>query len=893
MPRSIPLCLLLAACSTASVLPGQAPPPPHGDLLTLEVSELVRGRSMSVTVTHAPPGQRVFLLTSTAGLGEGPCDASLDGLCADVLSPTLGATLRADATGTATFRRTLPAAWPAATWAVQAVTTGLVPQKSTALLRQVHDPAPNGTPCVSLQPAFATPDATTLFVPAGHDPAAPFASERLRMRPVTLTANLSGLSGTVDLPDDTLLYADDGTSLPDGWAWTDADLPITVYVAATSPTSGPLTVRASGGSCVEAQLQLSSARVHLAGRSLDAWPHFEHVLAVQAGEALEVSLDPVRHADRLGLDMDLVLVPHRTPSDWAADPTLRPVVPAVRATLQAGSTRDNTWTLWTPEAADAASLIDAFDIVVDVDRNGRLDAGELIGGLGQPDVALLGDLTQPGPWPVRQQTKNYTRAWRDKRVYAPRGLQPGQQLPLVFISHGNGHDYRWYDYLGEHLASWGFVVVSHDSNTFPGPDAAAVSLRDNIDHFHDQLDDWFNGTLVDRLDGSIALIGHSRGGEAVLRVVDDLVEGDWVSDHVEPGDIKVVSSIAPTVFVGSGESDAHDVPLHVFVGTSDGDVTQGADCSPCQSLRVLGFGEGRRHRTMIQGAAHNDFHNGGGWDDGVGPNRIGKHQTQLVTKATSLALLRWYMNGDTVMAEFFERGFDGMRPVGVGQDVIVASSWTPGSGDDVRILDDFQTAPVESRSSSGGAVRWQADAITEDRLDDRDASFTSGGDPMNGMTEAASDGDQRGVVIEWSGHGYYELELPAGERDLRAFDHLMFRATQQTRHQRTDALDAPLSVGITLRDGMGRTSTYRHGLSNRLTRPYQRSGLGFGRGWANEWSTVRVRLDDLLRDGNALDLSDITAVRFELGSFYGAWTGRIGLDDILFTTEALPPGGTP
>ena len=41
------------------------------------------------------------------------------------------------------------------------------------------------------------------------------------------------------------------------------------------------------------------------------------------------------------------------------------------------------------------------------------------------------------------------------------------------------------------------------------------------------------------------------------------------------------------------------------------------------------------------------------------------------------------------------------------------------------------------------------------------------------------------------------------------------------------------------------------------------------------------------RDGTDLDLSDITAVRFELGSFYGAWAGRIGLDDILLTTEAL------
>jgi len=120
------------------------------------------------------------------------------------------------------------------------------------------------------------------------------------------------------------------------------------------------------------------------------------------------------------------------------------------------------------------------------------------------------------------------------RVWFPDGEGP---FPLVLIVHGN-HDMEdssdpGYGYLGEHLASRGIIVASVDANFLNG------SLIDQVEFYKDrpgleeendargwlllehlaQWRDWsrdpghrlFGKVDMDR----IALIGHSRGGEAV------------------------------------------------------------------------------------------------------------------------------------------------------------------------------------------------------------------------------------------------------------------------------------------------------------------------------------------------------------------------------------------
>ena len=94
------------------------------------------------------------------------------------------------------------------------------------------------------------------------------------------------------------------------------------------------------------------------------------------------------------------------------------------------------------------------------------------------------------------------------------------------------------------------------------------------------------------------------------------------------------------------------------------------------------------------------------------------------------------------------------------------------------------------------------------------------------------------------------------------------------------ALNGALTFTVTLRDGHGKTSSVNFASYGAITRPYQRTGLGDGAGWANEFSTVRLRLCDFENDGSGIDLADIVAVRLEFGAGHGAARGRIGIDDV-------------
>jgi hypothetical protein len=154
------------------------------------------------------------------------------------------------------------------------------------------------------------------------------------------------------------------------------------------------------------------------------------------------------------------------------------------------------------------------------------------------------------------------------------------------------------------------------------------------------------------------------------------------------------------------------------------------------------------------------------------------------------------------------------------------------------------------------------------------------------MTRSRFAGDSaRCAVFDWGAGAprFYELEVVPSMRDFSERAFLSFRACQGTRHPQTVALDGPMSFTVTLRDGVGTSSSIDFGVAGRITRPYQRTGLGTGAGWANEFMTVRIRLADFQTNGSGIDLTDIAAVRFDFGAAFGSARGRIGLDDIAVT----------
>jgi hypothetical protein len=107
------------------------------------------------------------------------------------------------------------------------------------------------------------------------------------------------------------------------------------------------------------------------------------------------------------------------------------------------------------------------------------------------------------------------------RVWYPSGDGP---FPLVLIVHGNHDplDYSdpGYAYLGELLASRGFILVSVDENFINGgirgeSDGRAWLLLKHLEDWK-RWNDSAGGPFYHKVDmTNIALMGHSRGGEAV------------------------------------------------------------------------------------------------------------------------------------------------------------------------------------------------------------------------------------------------------------------------------------------------------------------------------------------------------------------------------------------
>ena len=122
------------------------------------------------------------------------------------------------------------------------------------------------------------------------------------------------------------------------------------------------------------------------------------------------------------------------------------------------------------------------------------------------------------------------------------GLDPA---PLIVISHGNGHDFRWYDYLGRHLASWGYSSLDQISRSNverlsiawsvtmePGPNEAGPLVRDGVLYLPN------SGDVIQALDATTGeeLWKASLGGQIVMAPVTYMVNGKQyvsvISGHV-------------------------------------------------------------------------------------------------------------------------------------------------------------------------------------------------------------------------------------------------------------------------------------------------------------------------------------------------------------------------
>jgi dienelactone hydrolase len=224
------------------------------------------------------------------------------------------------------------------------------------------------------------------------------------------------------------------------------------------------------------------------------------------------------------------------------------------------------------------------------------------------------------------------------KVWYPDGRGP---FPLVVIVHGNAlmekPSHGGYAYLAELLASRGFVVASLDqnflnlsffSNAFilnsleEENDARAWLTLEHLRLWHtwkDDPDSPFHG-LID-LD-QIALIGHSRGGEAVAVAAAFNEMRHYPSDARVPFDygysIRAVAAIAPVdgqYKPGGRSTSLQDIHYLVLQGAHDMDVVYFMGAKQYERVQFTNDNFYFKASVYIDGANHGQFNTAWGRKD--------------------------------------------------------------------------------------------------------------------------------------------------------------------------------------------------------------------------------------------------------------------------------------
>ncbi|MEQ9096143.1 MAG: GC-type dockerin domain-anchored protein [Phycisphaerales bacterium] len=635
--------------------------------------------------------------------------------------------------------------------------------------------------------------------------------------------------------------------------------------------------------------------LQMAGEPLDGYPYFEATRAFNQGRTVHMAIDPDRFPSIVGVTGDIYVVQSKTELEWATDPSLTDVRGMPQGhTFSALSIEDAAVALTGTEtlaAANGLNISTGYDLVVDVDRDGQLGDGDYIDGLGiRPADAngfsVFTDMTQMGPLTPTMLDTSTSRG--PVRLNYPAELASEGPLPIAIIVHGGGHDYRWYDYLQDHLSSWGWVSISIQ-NDFGGTGNRPLLQTQALIAEQQTL---AGGVLNGLLDSSrIVWIGHSLGGREVVIGAERLYRGLFTPSNYSIDDMTLVSSIGANSVgdFGSLVADPGPINFHMIWGSADGD-RSGAPGQQTVAFRHYDRAFGYKHSTYIHGADHNVF-NCCGFRNFTGPpeTEIGRPEAQRIAKSIWLALIKHHGedNGDAI--DYLTRAWDGFKPLSVSQTTTLVHMYRPDPVEmDSRVIEDFQTNPSVSQSSSGGLVTLNTSNTIEVRQRDSASGFTwTPTDPANGMTYAWEPSDtSRGLVFDYDGPAFIEFEVLPSLGNLLGYDHLSFRVCQGTRHPNTIAELAPVTFNVSLVDGSGATSTIHIGeYSAGASEPYQRTGQGTGVGWQNEYNTIRIRLTDFLAQNTGLDLTDVSAIRFDFGEGEGSSIGRLGLDEIEFTVD--------
>lgn len=220
-----------------------------------------------------------------------------------------------------------------------------------------------------------------------------------------------------------------------------------------------------------------------------------------------------------------------------------------------------------------------------------------------------------------------------------------------------------YEYLQQELARFGIASISVD-NTINDLvdnylDARAVALLTTLDEWRKEVDGNAKNPCHGMLDfDNVGLLGHSRGGDAVVRATKlNKARASSTSGPRRFG-VRAVCSLAPSDFTGSSTDSAmtlfnNDDPVGLLLsylvvyGALDGDIQGNSDgaTGPHGTFAGTGFrlydrANCRKMMVFAKGACHNRFNTNWGTEQ-----RVITSDPDLLDSARHQELAKFYIGG--------------------------------------------------------------------------------------------------------------------------------------------------------------------------------------------------------------------------------------------------------
>ena len=320
------------------------------------------------------------------------------------------------------------------------------------------------------------------------------------------------------------------------------------------------------------------------------------------------------------------------------------------------------------------------------------------------------------------------------RVWYPDGDGP---FPLVLIVHGN-HDMEdfsdpGYGYLGELLASRGFILASVDENFLNGDlrgenDARGWMLLKHLQVWR-AMNDSAGGPFHHKVDlNSVGLMGHSRGGEAVAVAAAFNRLKHYPDDATKRFDfgfgIRSIVAIAPV----DGQYKPADVPTPlddinylVIHGSHDGDVSSFSGNRQYERVRypdASRSGASPRDTTYFKSAFYVYRANHGQWNTVWNNKDNGPRSGTVLDLRALLAPAEQRRFAEVVISAFLESTLHGKKEyLPIFRDHRVIGHWLPKTmyitrfeDSGFRTLADYQ-GDVDVETGSAPNVRITGDSL--------------------------------------------------------------------------------------------------------------------------------------------------------------------------------------